>query len=192
MWVYVGMQQSHKKTRGHIQDCCRAYPQLLSIAISSTKLLHPSLLLFAQIRELLHFGFVQTIDDGILPLLNMDALNLALNQYIIINKSASVCQAPRTSLHKTNVTDLPLILKPNLTHRHTPIFLQITPWCVNNRDVILLVALDTIRLGQLRTVHQQLCSDLLPILALWQPHVDMRRRQVVDVEPHIFFPAVLD
>jgi hypothetical protein len=49
---------------------------------------------------------------------------------------------------------------------------------------------DTVRLGQLRAVHEQLLGHLLPVLALWQPHVDMRRRQIVRVEPHILVPAV--
>lgn len=61
---------------------------------------------------------------------------------------------------------LSLILEPNLTHGHTPIFLQVTPRRVHNRDVIFLVALDTVCLGKLGTVHQQLFSHLLPIFAL--------------------------
>jgi hypothetical protein len=49
---------------------------LLSIAISSTQLLQPSLLLFAQIRKLLNLCLVQTIDNGIFPFLDMNAFDL--------------------------------------------------------------------------------------------------------------------
>jgi hypothetical protein len=58
----------------------RTYPRLLSISISSPKLLESSFLLFAQIRKLFSLRLVQTIDDRILALLNMDALDLACYQ----------------------------------------------------------------------------------------------------------------
>jgi hypothetical protein len=38
-----------------------------------------------------------------------------------------------------SITYLPLILEPNLTYSHTPIFLQIRPWRVDDCDVVLLV-----------------------------------------------------
>jgi hypothetical protein len=49
---------------------------------------------------------------------------------------------------------------------------------------------NTIRLGKLRAIYQQLFGHILPVLALRQPHVDMRRRQIVCVEPHILVPAM--
>lgn len=51
---------------------------------------------------------------------------------------------------------------------------------------------NTIRLRQLRTIHQQPLINALPVLPLRQPHVDMRRGKIVHVEPDIFVPAILD
>jgi uroporphyrinogen-III synthase len=62
---------------------------------------------------------------------------------------------------------LPLILEPNLTHRHTPILLQVAPGRIHNGDVIFFVSVNTVRLGQLRAVGQQLCSHLPPVFAFW-------------------------
>lgn len=52
--------------------------------------------------------------------------------------------------------------------------------------------LNTIRLSQLRTVFQQRCIHILPILAFRQPHIDMCRRQFIHMEPYIFVEAVFD
>jgi hypothetical protein len=108
----------------------------------------------AQVRKLLDLGLVEPIDDGVLPLLNMYALDLV---YVI-----SI-----GTMNESTCTYLPLILEPNLTHRHTPILLQITPRRIHNRDVVFLVALNTVRLGQLRTVGQQLFSHPLPVFVFW-------------------------
>ena len=51
-----------------------------------------------------------------------------------------------------NTTHLPLIFESHLPNRHTPIFLQVRPRRVHNRNIIFLVTLDTIRLCQLRAV----------------------------------------
>jgi hypothetical protein len=49
---------------------------------------------------------------------------------------------------------LSLILESDLTHSHTSVFLQVTPRRVYNRDIVFLVALDTVGLGKLGAVHQ--------------------------------------
>lgn len=54
-----------------------AYPCLLGISITSTQLLESRLLLLPQVRVLLLLGLIEAIDNRILPLLNMYALNLA-------------------------------------------------------------------------------------------------------------------
>jgi hypothetical protein len=54
------------------------------------------------------------------------------------------------------------------------------------------LTLNTVRLGQLRAVRQEILVDSLPVLAFGQPHVDMRRGEVIGVEPEVFIPAVLD
>jgi hypothetical protein len=51
---------------------------------------------------------------------------------------------------------------------------------------------NTIRLGQLRTINHQFLGHLLPIFSLRQPHINMRGRQIINMEPHIFFPAIFD
>lgn len=49
-------------------------------------------------------------------------------------------------------THLALILEPDLSHSHAAILLQVTPRRVHNSDIVFLVAFDTVRLCQLRTV----------------------------------------
>lgn len=53
------------------------HPELLGITIPPTQLLQPSFLLLPQIRELLHLGLIEAIDDGVFPLLDMYTLDLA-------------------------------------------------------------------------------------------------------------------
>lgn len=98
----------------------------------------PRLSLFTQIRELFNLCLVQAVDNGVFPLLNMYALDLS--QQISM-------QTPQAQN-----THLALILKPNLAHSHTAILLQVTPRRIHNSDVVFLVALNTVRLCQLRTV----------------------------------------
>lgn len=85
-----------------------------------------------------------------------------------------------------------LIMESNLSHSHTPILLQITPRRVDDRDVILFIActnmissplifvlalsstmigarehtINTISLSQLRTILQQLGTNLIPRIPL--------------------------
>ena len=58
--------------------------------------------------------------------------------------------------------------------------------------VIKILTFNAVGLGQLRAVGQQWLANLLPALALWQADVDMCRREVIDVKPDIFLPAMLD
>ena len=83
-------------------------------------------------------------------------------------------QHPHKPMHcRAKNTHLALILEANLPYRHATIFLQVTPWCIHNGDVIFLVSFNTVCLGQLRTVDQQILVHLLPVFAFWEPHVDV-------------------
>lgn len=59
---------------------------------------------------LLNLGLVEAIDDGVLALNHMDAL------------------------------DLLVVLETDLTYGHAAIFLQIGPWSVDDGDIVLFVA----------------------------------------------------
>jgi hypothetical protein len=60
------------------------HPDLLGITISSAQLLQPGFFLLPQIRKLLDLGLVEAIDDRVLPLLNVYALDLACHQNTLI------------------------------------------------------------------------------------------------------------
>lgn len=59
-------------------------------------------------------------------------------------------------------------------------------------SICRLPTLNTVRLSQLRAVNQQRLANAVPSLALGQPNVNMCGRKIIDVEPHIFVPAVFD
>lgn len=68
----------------------------------------------------LHLGLVEPVDDDVLALDNENLFNLAR------------------------------ILEAHLTGGHAAVLLQIGPGCIDNGDIILLVALDGVGLGKLR------------------------------------------
>ena len=109
-------------------------------------------LLLLQIRMLLDLGLVEPVDDGVLAL-----------------------------GHKYTL-DLLVVMKADLTSSHAAVLLEIGPWRVDDGDVVLLVALDGVGLGQLGQVGQEDLRDIVPSVALIQPQVDMCTRQLVYVE----------
>lgn len=184
-----------------MQSTSSTYPCIPSTLISLPQLTQPRLLFLSQIRELLNLSLVEPVDNRVLTCDNMYALDL--------QKRASGNISSNNIKKKTNLL---VVFKTDLSNSHTSIFLQVRPWCVNDRDVILLVAcetsaptlfavntheknlltLDTVRLRQLRAINQQRLADLLPILALRHAEVDMCGREIVDVKPHVLLPAVFD
>lgn len=89
---------------------------------------------------------VQPVDDRILPLLNID------------------------SLHHL------VVLESYLSGRHISTLLEIRPWRIDHRDIVLLVAFNRVGLGELRAVREQVFGDRCPCLSLVsaKPEVDMR------------------
>lgn len=77
---------------------------------------------------------------------------------------------------------LSLVLEANLASCHAAIFLEVRPWCVDDSDIVLLVALDRVGLGQLAKIDQELLRDVVPGLALTKPQVNMRAGKLVYVE----------
>lgn len=148
------------------------YPCLLSCPVPLPQFLVPICSLLCQIRILLHFGLVQPVDYGILPLLNIYPL------------------------------DLLVVLESDLAGCHTAIFFQVRPGRVDYRDVVFFVActssvsssllsrahsgisltLDGIGFCQLGAVFQELLRNRLPRFTLAHSKVDVRTRQVVYVK----------
>lgn len=52
--------------------------------------------------------------------------------------------------------------------------------------------LDTVCLGKLGTIDQEILVHALPVVALGQAHIDVGRRKIIDMKPNIFVPAILD
>jgi len=86
--------------------------------------------------RILDTGLVQAVDDGVLALNDEEALDLAR------------------------------VLEADLADGHTAILLEVRPRRVDDGDVILLVALDRVCLGQLAQVRQEGLRDVVPSLAL--------------------------
>lgn len=137
-------------------------PLELSILVFLAKLLETILLFLLQVGLLLHLCLVEAVDDGVLALRNEDPLDLAV------------------------------ILETNLANLHAAILLQVRPGGVDDGDVVLLVALYGVGLGQLRQVHDQGLGQRVPFLACTHSEVDVRTGQFIDVEPNILLPAKLD
>lgn len=124
--------------------CCNDSPVLLPQISCSV------FLLLSEVWELLDLCLVQAVDDGVLPLRDVDTL------------------------------DFLLVLKADLAGGHAAVFLQVRPRCVDDCDVVLLVAccsvsvpfsrslwiivltLDRVGLGQLCAVFQKRLRDILP------------------------------
>jgi hypothetical protein len=73
-------------------------------------------------------------------------------------------------------------MKADLASSHAAILLEIGPWRVDDGDIILLVALDRVGLGQLREVLQEVFRDVIPCVSFVQPEIDMCTGQLVYVE----------
>lgn len=102
--------------------------------------------------RLLDAGLVEAVDDGVLALGDEHALDLAR------------------------------VLEADLADGHAAVLLQVGPGRVDDGDVVLLVALDRVRLGQLAQVRHEGLGDRLPRVALAQPEVDVGTRELVHVE----------
>lgn len=102
------------------------------------------LLLLEEVRlRLLDAGLVETVDYGVLALDDEHALHLAG------------------------------VLEADLPDGHAAVLLKVRPRRVDDGDVVLLVALDRVRLGQLPQVRQEILRDLLPRIALGEPQIDV-------------------
>jgi hypothetical protein len=86
--------------------------------------------------RVLDAGLVQAVDDRVLTLSNKEALNLAG------------------------------VLKADLADGHAAVLLEVGPRRVDDGNIILLVALDRVRLSQLAEVRQEGLRDVVPGLAL--------------------------
>jgi hypothetical protein len=138
------------------------YLLLLRNALNLPQLPLPILLLLPQIRVLLDLGLVQAVDNSVLT---------------------------RAHIHPL---DLLVVLEAHLTRRHRAVLLQVRPGRVDDGDVVLLVALDRVGLGELGAVHEKLLGDRIPGLVVAHAQVDVGGTEVVDVEPDVFWPAVGD
>lgn len=87
-----------------------AYPLELLDVVFLPRRLEHGFLLLAQIRVFLNFGLVESVDDRILPLWHEDLLHFLL------------------------------VFERYLPYRHTPVLLQIRPRCVNDGDIVFLIA----------------------------------------------------
>lgn len=101
-----------------------AYLLLLCNPLNLPQLPLTILLLLSQIRVFLNLGLIQAIHNRILARAHVNPL------YLLV------------------------VLEAHLAGCHGSILLQVRPRRVDNRDVVLLVALDRVGLGQLRTVRE--------------------------------------
>jgi len=135
-------------------------PLLPSLLILLPQLSVAVLPLLSQIRVLLDPGLVEAVDDRVQPLLDVHPL------------------------------DLFVVVEGYLTSRHAAILLQIGPGSVDDGDVVFLVAFYRIRFGELSAVVKQGLWYFVPGVSLSHSEVDMGARQIVNVEPDIFVPAM--
>lgn len=91
------------------------YPGLLSSTVFLSQLLVAVLLLLAEVRILLHLGLVQPVDNRVLPLGDMNLLDLMTisSQH---GGQGSLCRRRACLL---------VVLESNLANCHTTILLQI-------------------------------------------------------------------
>ena len=138
------------------------YLLLLRNALDLPQLPLPILLLLPQVRVLLDLCLIQAVDDRVLALAHIYPLNHLV------------------------------VLDAHLACRHRAILLQVRPRRVDDGDVVLLIALDRVGLGQLRAVREQLLGDRIPGLVVAHAQVNMGGTEVIDVEPDILWPSVGD
>ncbi len=125
---------------------------MLGDLVALPQLVQAVLALLQEVGLLLDLGLVEAVDDGVLALGDED------------------------------LPDLARVLEADLADGHAAVLLQVRPGRVDDRHVVLLVALDRVGLGQLRQVREQVLRDRVPRLALAQPQVDVRARQLVHVK----------
>lgn len=140
----------------------RYYPLLLPYSLLLPDLPLPLCFLRAQIWELLDFGFIQPVDDCILPLLYIHSFH----QFIV--------------------------LKPHLSCGHVAAFFQVAPRSVNYGHIVFLVPLDAVGFRELGAVGEQVIRNGIPGLTLIgaEAEINVCAAEIIDVEPYIFWPAV--
>jgi hypothetical protein len=90
------------------------YPCLESCLVTTSQLLEAIISLLLEVWLLLNLCLVKTVDDGVLALWDEDALYFAG------------------------------VLEADLTDFHAAVFLEVGPWCVDDCDVVFLVASDAV------------------------------------------------
>lgn len=124
-----------------------------SCLVTTSQLLEAIISLLLKVWLLLNLCLVKTVDDGVLALGNQDALYFAG------------------------------VLEADLADLHAAVFLEVGPWCVDDCDVVFLVALcgmsdmpwegikgrkctlDGIGLCQLGEIHDEFFREGVPCLA---------------------------
>lgn len=124
----------------------QTHPCLLGSLVALPQLAQAVLALLLEVGVLLDLGLIEAVDDGVLALGDEDLLDLAG------------------------------VLEADLAGGHAAVLLEVGPRRVDDRHVVLLVALDRVGLGQLRQVHEQVLRDRVPRVPLVQPQVDVRAR----------------
>lgn len=79
-----------------------------------------------------------------------------------------------------------------LAHIHVSRLAQVFPHGVDDGNVAHLTALNAVRLGQLRALLDNRLRYVINPVARREPQVHVRGRHLVDVEPEVLGPAVLD
>lgn len=120
------------------------HPLLLRGLVPFPQLSAAVLSFLLQVGLLLDLGLVEPVDDGVLALGHEDLLDLAM------------------------------VLEADLPDGHAAVLLEVGPRRVDDGDVVLLVALDRVRLGQLGQVCHQVLWYVVPGVALIEPQVDVR------------------
>ncbi len=73
-------------------------------------------------------------------------------------------------------------MEANLPSSHAAVLLEVGPWGVDDGDVVLLVALDRVGLGQLGEILQEVFRDVVPCVSFIQSEVDMCTGEFVYME----------
>lgn len=138
------------------------FPGCLRLVLPPPQLLQHLVPLVLQIRLPLHLCLVEPVDDGVLA---------------------------RGDKHAPHLAG---VLEAHLADVHGAVLFEVRPGGVYHGHVVLFIALDGIRLGQLRQVREEMVGEGVPRLAVVHAEVDVRAGELVDVEPDVLFPAVFD
>lgn len=152
-----------------------AYPRQLRGLVLLPNLPEVIVLLLLQVGLPLDLCLVEPVDDGVLALGDEDAADAAG------------------------------VLEADLADLHGAVLAEVGPGGVDDGDVVLLVALDGVGLGELGEVGEEGLGEGFPgpggrggggaVVAVaggGEAEVDVCRGELVSVEPDVFFPAVLD